>query len=418
MALIKIKGIKTTPKATINYIENEEKTIGGSLTTGINCLTNPDVAAAKMEFYRERYQVHNKNKAFHVIHSYSSKEKLTPEQAHEISLEWFKKNFPNDVIAIVSTHTNTESYHTHFLVNNVCLNGDRLNLDRTWHREATISSNEICKANGLKYSIIEKKGKTPNKSWYEYQQEKLGNSWKQKIRDDIDRLIVKSRDIDHLYSLLAEEGYELKTDRKYVAIRPQGKERFVRINKLGFNYSPEQLKNRILGLDKFDLPEKGYYAKGYNSKFIDKDVYRFKYKKASIGTVIQLTGKVIAASLGKYESNTKYTRYNKIAARELKAIERALHTIQNNEFNTREEVVKEFNNIEIELAKISKWKSKTEKKLDEIDGLAEKLRMVNNKENELNSKKDDLKNVLNAVDYCINKKYKELYKDNEKEIAK
>ena len=413
MALIKIKGIKTTPKATINYIENEEKTIGGSLTTGINCLTNPDVAAAKMEFYRERYQVHNKNKAFHVIHSYSSKEKLTPEQAHEISLEWFKKNFPNDVIAIASTHTNTESYHTHFLVNNVCLNGDRLNLDRTWHREATISSNEICKAHGLKYSIIENKKMIPNKSWYEYQQEKLGQSWKQKIREDIDRLIVKSRDIDHLYSLLAEEGYELKTDRKYVAIRPQGKERFVRINKLGFNYSPEQLKNRILGLDKFDLPEKGYYAKGYNSKFIDKDIYVFKHKKSSIGTLIQLTGKIIAVSLGKYENNPKYTRYNKIATRELKAIEKALNTIQNGTFETREDVVKEFNNIEIELAKISKWKSKTEKKLDEIDGLAEKLRMVNNKENELNSKKDDLKNVLNAVDYCINKKYKELYKDNE-----
>ena len=129
--------------------------------------------------------------------------------------------------------------------------------------------------------------------------------------------------------------------------------------------------------------------------------------------MIQLTGKIIAVSLGKYENNPKYTRYNKIAERELKAIEKALNTIQNGTFETREDVVKEFNNIEIELAKISKWKSKAEKKLDEIDGLAEKLRMVNNKENELNSKKDDLKNVLNTFDRCRNKEYQNIYKENE-----
>ena len=351
------------------------------------------------------------------MHSFSNKEKLDPEKAHEISLSFIKKAFPESIISVAATHTNTDTLHTHFLINNITIDGQRIVIDKAKLNELRDISNEVCKEYGLKYSIVENKAKGKGRGdkapgWYEYSKIKEGTSWKQRIREDIDRLIPKAKDLDSLYSLLEKEGYEVNTSRKYTTVRPLDKERPVRLNTLGYNYDPEQLENRSKGLDKFDLPEKGYYARGYNH-LIDKDVYRFKYKKASIGAILQLTGKIIAASLGKYESNPKYTRYNKIATRELKVIEKALNTIQNGTFETREDVVKEFNNIEIELAKISKWKSKTEKKLDEIDGLAEKLRMVNNKENELNSKKDDLKNVLNAVDYCINKKYKELYKDNE-----
>ena len=185
---------------------------------------------------------------------------------------------------------------------------------------------------------------------------------------------------------------------------------------LGYNYSPEQLENRIKGLDKFDLPEKGYYARGYNH-WIDKDVYRFKYKKASIGTILQLTGKIIAASLGKYENNPRYARHNYKAEKELKAIEKALLTIQSNEFNTREEVVKVYNGLENELQKINNWKSKTQKKMDEINSLAAKLNsqmeQVNIKEQELKLKEEDLRNVLNTFDRCRNKEYQNIYKENE-----
>ena len=164
------------------------------------------------------------------------------------------------------------------------------------------------------------------------------------------------------------------------------------------------------------MPEKGYYAKGYNH-WIDKDVYRFKYKKASIGTVIQLTGKIIAASLGKYENNPRYARRNYKAEKELKAIERALLTIQSNEFNTREEVVKVYNGLENELQKINNWKSKAQKKMDEINSLAAKLNsqmeQVNMQEQELKLREDDLRNVLNTFDRCRNKEYQNIYKENE-----
>ena len=143
----------------------------------------------------------------------------------------------------------------------------------------------------------------------------------------------------------------------------------------------------------------------------------FKHKKASIGAILQLTGKIIATSLGKYESDPKYTRYNKIATRELNAIERALHTIQNNEFNTREEVVKVYNGLENELEKINNWKSRAQKKMNEVESLAAKLNsqmeQVNIKEQELKLKEEDLRNVLNTFDRCRNKEYQNIYKENE-----
>lgn len=417
MALVKVIGIKDKPKETIKYIENKEKTLDGDLVIGINTLTNVDISNNKMKHYRDRYQINNKVKAFHIVHSFSNKEKLTPEQAHEISLEWFKKVFPDTTIAIAATHTDTDTLHTHFLVNNVTLDGVKIRTDKEWIKNSIEISNEICRAHGLKHSIIENKKVTPNKSWYEYQQEKLGQSWKQKIREDIDRLIVKARDIDHLYSLLAEEGYALKTDRKYVAIRPEGKERFVRLKSLGYNYSVEQLKNRILGLSEYDLDGIGY--RNYNNnKWIDKDIYKYKFKKASIGTIIQLTGKIIATQLDIYNNDKRYTRHNYKTEKELAAIEKALNVIQSNDFENREDVVNAYNNLDIELRKINQWKSKAQKKIDDVNLLAEEINkinkqmeLINNKEQECCDKQNEFKNTLEVYDRCRHKEYEKIYKD-------
>ena len=421
MALVKVIGIKATPKATIKYIENKEKTMQEELITGINTIPDPGVASNKMKMYRDRYQIKNKVECFHIVHSFSNKEKLDLEKAHETSLSFIKEAFPESIISVAATHTKTDTLHTHFLVNNVTLDGQKIVIDKAKLNELRNISNEVCREYGLKYSIVENKAKGKGRGdkapgWYEYSKIKEGTSWKQKIREDIDRLIPKAKDLDSLYSLLEKEGYEVNTSRKYTTVRPLDKERPVRLKTLGYNYDPEQLKNRILGLDKFDLPEKGYYAKGY-SHWIDKDVYRFKYKKASIGTVIQLTGKIIAASLGKYENNPRYARRNYKAEKELKAIERALLTIQSNEFNTREEVVKVYNGLENELQKINNWKSKAQKKMDEINNLAAKLNsqmeQVNMKEQELKLREEDLRNVLNTFDRCRNKEYQNIYKENE-----
>lgn len=419
MALVKIIAIKSTPKNTIKYIENTEKTLNADLVTGINTLSNPDIAAVKMQRYRERYQVKNKVKGVHIVHSFSDKEKMSVEQAHEISLKWFKKVFPESAIAVAATHANTDTLHTHFYINNTCLDGTRIRTDKEWIKNSIQISNDICKSYGFENSIIENKKMIPSRSWYEYQMDQQGQSWKSKIRDDIDRLILKAKDINHLYSLLVEQGYELKLNRKYPAIRPNNKERFVRLKTLGYNYTPEQLKNRILGLDKFNLEGRAYYSVAKNNKWIDKDVYKFRYKKASIGTILQLVGKLIAVQLGTYEGNKRYYKHNVRAKKELEAIEKALNTIQSNNFESREDVVKVFNNLGDQLESINRWISKAQKKMndvnlmaDELIKLSEQQRLIKEKEMRIKEKEKELKNVLNTFDRCIKKEYESIYKND------
>lgn len=69
-------------------------------------------------------------------------------------------------------------------------------------------------------------------------------SFREKIIDDIDRLLVQCNDVEELYKKLQEEGYEIKSG-KYVSVRPPKAERFIRLKSLGEEYNERALQNRI-----------------------------------------------------------------------------------------------------------------------------------------------------------------------------
>ena len=428
MALMKCSAIHDKPKATMKYIMNPDKTKNGELVTGINVLKNADLADKKMKFYRDRFKSSDKVKAMHIIHSFSDKENITPELAHEISMEWYKRVFPSEALAIAATHIKRENMigenclHTHFLVNNVCRDGVRIRTDKEFIKKALEISNEVCKEYGLKHSFINFEKILPNKSYFEWQQEKLGNGWKQKIREDIDELISKSSDLNDLLEKLKAKGYEIKTGGKYISVRAPGKERFVRLKTLGYFYTEEKLKDRI-EKDKFkDLYGVGYRKKG-NKKYIDYDVYRFKHKKGTLGNILELTGLIIRVKMG-LESNNKslYKHYNSKAVKELDIIAKALETVDKYKIEKNEDIVKIYNDVETELLKLSKWKTKAQKRMDEINNIADKieeLSKLKDKEVEVNTrvkedkeKKEELRALAKTYDYCI-KEYKDDIKEEQ-----
>jgi hypothetical protein len=248
MALVKIHGVKVTPEKTVRYVANPEKTMDRYLIDGINCTRNEDTVIAKMKCYRKWYQSDrtHKNLSFHVIHAFSSKENISAEKAHEISMEWFRNNFPNDVLAIAATHNNTDSLHTHFVVNNISLNGKGLSFDKTWQRRAIENSNELCKRYNLVHSItnIDKPSEL-KMNWWEYQQANKGNSWKETLRRLIDKLIKVVKSIKELFSQLRSKGYEVNETEKGVTIKPKDVERTINIKTLGRFYTVDKLEERI-----------------------------------------------------------------------------------------------------------------------------------------------------------------------------
>ena len=80
----------------------------------------------------------------------------------------------------------------------------------------------------------------------EYTEAKRGTSWKQKLKQTIDRLVITAKDYDDFLRLMQEAGDEIKTG-KYISFRAEGQERFTRSKTIGENYTEERIKERIAG---------------------------------------------------------------------------------------------------------------------------------------------------------------------------
>ena len=104
-------------------------------------------------------------------------------------------------------------------------------------------SDRLCRENGL--SVVAP-GAERGKQYAEWDAQRKGTSYKQKLKIAIDRLIPISKDLDDLLRRLEAEGYEIKRG-KYISFRAPGQERFTRAKTLGEAYTEEAIAERIKG---------------------------------------------------------------------------------------------------------------------------------------------------------------------------
>ena len=91
-------------------------------------------------------------------------------------------------------------------------------------------------------------GQSKSLTYNEWEHQKRGTSWKQKIRLEIDRLIASVKNIDELLYELELLGYTVKRG-KYISIKAPEQQRFVRTKTLGEDYTAESIASRILWRD-------------------------------------------------------------------------------------------------------------------------------------------------------------------------
>lgn len=77
-------------------------------------------------------------------------------------------------------------------------------------------------------------------------------SIREKLRDDIDRLLMQSASIEELLEKLRKEKYEIKQG-KYLAVKSPDSKNFVRLKSLGEHYSEYALRNRIRAKKKYEF---------------------------------------------------------------------------------------------------------------------------------------------------------------------
>ena len=108
-----------------------------------------------------------------------------------------------------------------------------------------VASDNLCREYGL--SVIEniQYGKSKHYGEWKAEQEQRP-TWRGFIKADIDEAIRMSLTERQFFRHLEEKGYEIKMG-KDISVRPQGKERFVRLMRnFGEEYSIENIRRRIL----------------------------------------------------------------------------------------------------------------------------------------------------------------------------
>lgn len=146
MAVIKAIHSNASIKTALQYIERPCKT-EETLITGISC--SPASAATEMVITKKIWSKTTGRSYDHYVQSFAPGEKITPDEAHAIAVEWVQQEFPGFEV-VVATHTDTNHLHSHVLVNSVSyLDGHKIHTSAAWLDQAKQHSDEICRAHGL-----------------------------------------------------------------------------------------------------------------------------------------------------------------------------------------------------------------------------------------------------------------------------
>lgn len=232
------------PSKTDSAIHDENIETHQQFVTGINCL--PTTARDEMQAVKKRFGKEDGVIAYHGYQSFAPGE-ADPKTAHEIGIRLAKELWGEKYQVVVATHLDKENHlHNHFVVNTVSfVDGIRYHRTGKDYHDMQVASDNLCREYDL--SVIENIQYGKSKQYGEWRAEQEQRpTWRGFIKADIDEAIRMSLTEKQFFRHLEEKGYEIKMG-KDISVRPQGKERFVRLMRnFGEEYSIENIRRRIL----------------------------------------------------------------------------------------------------------------------------------------------------------------------------
>lgn len=227
----------------LEYTQEDDKTEKQFYVTGINC--DPATACEQMSRTKLQFQKTDGILAFHGYQAFAPGE-ATPETAHAIGVKLAKELWGDRFEVVVSTHLDKHHLHNHFVLNSVSfMDGKRYYDNNATYALMRQASDRLCREYSL--SVIENPRRGKSKHYAEWKAEQEGKpTWRGLIREDVDQTVAAAMTFTQFIAALRKQGYEVKTGVKHLAVRPLGKERFVRLKTLGEDYTEEAIKRRIL----------------------------------------------------------------------------------------------------------------------------------------------------------------------------
>ena len=233
----------------IAYAGREDATNQRQLVWGIHC--SPETAREDMLRVKRAYGKEDGTIAYHGYQSFAEGE-VTPELAHEIGIKLAQEVWGDRYQVLVCTHLDKASHiHNHFVVNTVSfVDGIKYHRTKEDYQHMRDVSDRLCREYGL--SVV-KQPEGKKKNYGEWVAEKNGKpTYRSRIREDIDRAIAASLTEREFYDALEDMGYELKLfaasgkELQRPSLRPKGSERFFRFDRLGEDYTLDEISSRIL----------------------------------------------------------------------------------------------------------------------------------------------------------------------------
>ena len=337
MAVTKIKAIRGTLSKAIAYILNPEKTDEKLLVSSYGCAS--ETAAREFEWTRKIAEQKGMNPvriiARHVIQSFEIGE-VTPELAHEIGKQFADEILGGKYEYVLTTHIDKDHVHNHLIFNAVdFVNYHAYKSYKRIYYDMREVSDRLCKENGL--SVIPP-SQNKGMGYKEYTEAKRGTSWKQKLKQTIDRLVITAKDYDDFLRLMQEAGYEIKPG-KYISFRAKGQERFTRSKTIGENYTEERIKERIAGRtprrSQIQATPKGISLIGdiqERIRLIDSKGYEYKAKLTILKEAARTLNYLTENNLLQYADLEKkvedvHSSYDR-TGKELKGVEARLREVQ------------------------------------------------------------------------------------------
>ncbi len=343
-----------SPKELINYILDEKhdgEKVGQ--ISSINC--NPETALLEFRDIQRKYNMKGSRVAYHIIQSFSPKDDITEEQANEIGRRLCEELYP-DYQCIISTHIDKGHIHNHICLNAISLDGKKLEDRLSNEKEGLYGLSDTSDRIAAEYGcfILPKKTYMKSKTkdyYYQYKEQ----SWKEKIKEDIEDILPKCDSLDEFLDELSIAGYEVRRG-KNLSVKCLGMERFARLNTIHPSLSTNSLYKYFKNKDNVSLSDINIDENNFNIDMLEKVV---ESKTAIEKSSIQLEGK-------------KYSQYQKTRYQEIK---RFYNLKQQLEYLGKYNI-KSFDDIEkqIEL-KRSEIKSKNitlKKNKEEYDAILEK----------------------------------------------
>ena len=343
-----------SPKELINYILDEKhdgEKVGQ--VSSINC--NPETALLEFRDIQRKYNMKGSRVAYHIIQSFSPKDDITEEQANEIGKRLCEELYP-DYQCIISTHVDKGHIHNHICLNAISLDGkkleDRLSNEKEGLYGLSDTSDKIAAEYGCFIMPRKTYMKSKTKDYYHQYKEQ---SWKEKIKEDIEGVLPKCDSLEEFFDELAIAGYKVRRG-KNLSVKCLGMERFARLNTIHPSLSTNSLYTYFKNKDNINLSGINFKENTFNIDMLSKII---ESKTAIEKSSIQTEGK-------------KYSEYQKTRYQEIKrfyTLKQQLEYLDKYNIRSFDDIEKqiEFKRSEIKSKNITLRKNK-----EEYDAILEK----------------------------------------------